>query len=827
MRNSRFFGDDHARCIAACRLATVVTLLAGGAASSMANGSEAEFAELVVYPPTATLHHAADYQSVVAVATRSDGVSVDVTDQVEWQLATEGDLAKLQVHQLRPHADGTGILKARMGHLTAQCDVTVVNCAATQPVSYRHDVIPVLVRAGCNSGACHGSSRGKDGFRLSLFGFDPAGDYQRLTREMSTRRINRALPDDSLLLVKATGGVPHTGGKLFEHDTVYYEKLRSWIKEGVPNDLDGAATVTSVEFYPPRAVLEGQGTTQRFVAIAHYSDGTTRDVTNLAVFSSNNDSVTKLDAGGMATAGMRGEAFVMARFDTHTVGSQVIVLPEGLEYAPATREPANYIDELVNAKLNDLRLNPSGTATDAEFLRRVTIDIVGMLPTQEEVAQFAADAAPDKRARKIDELLKRDDFSQVWGLKWAELLLVRTENNRVDYKPMFLYSQWLKEQMDQGVPLDQMVCNLLAASGGSFDMPQVNFYQIEPDTKKIAENVAQAFLGIRLQCAQCHNHPFDRWTMDDYYSFHGFFTQMSRKRGSDYREWIVYNRGAGESNHPVGGRVMPPKFLGRAQPDTKGRDRREVVAEWITSPDNPWFAASIANRVWAHFLGVGIVEPVDDFRVSNPPSNPELLDAIGGRLVEYQYDLRQLVRDVCNSNAYQRSAVANPSNQTDTVNFARAQPRRLSAETLLDCVCQVTAAPEKLPGLPLGSRAVEIADGRSSNYFLTTFGRARRDSVCACEVRSEPTLSQALHLLNGGTVHSKIRQGKVVRTLLDAGKTPAEVVDEIYLRCLARRPTAKEQQKLAAVIGDSKKPVAELEDVFWAVLNSREFLFNH
>ncbi len=795
--------------------------------TSIATAEEPEFVELAVYPPTAALHDAADYQSVVAVAKRADGVSVDVTDQVEWTLESADDVAASEGHTIRPQGDGHGVLKAKLGELFDQCDVTVTNSQAERAISYRHDVIPVLVRAGCNAGACHGSARGKDGFRLSLFGFDPAGDYQRLTREMSTRRINRALPDDSLLLVKAVGGVPHTGGKLFEHDTVYYEKLRTWIEEGVPNDLEGAATVASVDFYPPRVVLEGEGTTQRFVVIANYSDGSTRDVSNLAVFSSNNDTVAKLDADGLATAGMRGEAFVMARFDTHTVGSQVIVLPKGLGFSPTDDQPANYIDELVGAKLDDLRLEPSGTASDAEFLRRVTIDIVGLLPTPEEVAQFSADSSPDKRARKVDELLEREEFAKIWGLKWAELLLVRTENNRVDYKPMFLYSQWLKHQIDEEVPLDEMVRNLLSASGGSFDTPQVNFYQIEPDTKKIAENVAQAFLGIRLQCAQCHNHPFDRWTMDDYYSFHAFFTQISRKRGSDYREWIVFNRGVGESNHPVGGRQMAPKFLGGEQPETNGRDRREVVAEWITSPDNPWFAPSIANRVWAHFMGVGIVEPVDDFRVSNPPSNPALLDAIGSKLIDYKYDLRQLVRDICNSHAYQRSTVANASNETDTKNFARAQPRRLGAETLLDCVCQVTAALEKLPGLPLGARAVEIADGRSSNYFLTTFGRARRETVCACEVRGEPTLSQALHLLNGGTVHSKIGQGKLVPSMLEAGKTPTEVVDEIYLRCLARRPTTEEQSKIVAVLGDNEKPVAELEDVFWAVLNSREFLFNH
>ncbi|WP_442482827.1 DUF1549 and DUF1553 domain-containing protein [Aeoliella sp. SH292] len=788
---------------------------------------EAKFVELSVYPSTATLEHAHDYQSVVAVAKRDDGVSVDVTDKVEWQVESATGSATLDGFVLRPAANGQGVLKAKLGDLAAQCDVTVATIESVKPISYRHDVIPVLVRAGCNSGACHGSSRGKDGFRLSLFGFDPAGDYERLTREMSTRRINRALPDDSLLLVKAVGSVPHTGGKLFEHDTVYYDKLRDWIEAGVPNDLSGAPTVDRVEFFPPRVVLEGTGTQQRFVAIAHYSDGSTRDVTNLAVFSSNNDSVAKLDPSAVATTGMRGEAFVMARFDTHTVGSQVIVLPEGLEYEPSDTPPANYIDEMVNAKLGDLRIEPSERSTDAEFLRRVTIDTIGMLPTPSEVEQFAADTSPDKRAKKIDELLEREEFSQIWGMKWAELVLVRTDGNLVDYKAMFLYSEWLKEQMEAGVPLDQMFRELIGANGSAFEQPAVNFYLVEQDPNKLSENVAQSFLGIRMQCTQCHNHPFDRWTMNDYYGFSAFFSQIARKRGSDEREWFVFNRGSGESTHPVTGQAMPPKFLGGELPDTKKKDRREVVAEWVTSEENPWFAPSIANRVWAHYMGRGIVEPVDDFRVSNPASNPELLAAIGDHLIEYKYDLRQLVRDICNSNAYQRSTVANPSNETDTANFARAATRRMPAETLLDCVCQVTQSPEKLPGLPLGSRAVEIADGRASNYFLSTFGRAQRDSVCACEVHSEPTLSQALHLLNGGTVHDKIRNGKLVEQLLEAGNTPQQVVDEIYQRCLARKPTDEEREQLAAVLGENPKPVAELEDVFWAVLNSREFLFNH
>ena len=805
----------------------VATLLTVAAVTSVSQADEAEYLELAVYPATASLNHADDYQAVVAVAKRADGVSVDVTNQVEWQLDTAGDIVAFDQTTLHPLANGGGQLRAKLGDLHAECQVTVAGAELSKPVSYRHDVIPVLVRAGCNSGACHGSARGKDGFMLSLFGFDPKADYQRLTRELTTRRINRALPDDSLLLVKAVGGVPHTGGKLFDHDTVYYEKLRSWIAQGVPNDMEGAPTVESVEFYPPRIVLEGTGTTQQFVAIANYSDGTTRDVTNLAVFSSNNDSVAKLNPAGIATSGMRGEAFVMARFDTHTVGSQVIVLPAGLEYTRPETQPVNYIDQLVDSKLSDLRMLPSDTCTDAEFLRRVTIDTIGMLPTPDEVEQFAAETTPDKRARKIDELVSRDEFSQIWALKLSELVMVRSEVNRVDYKAMFLYSQWLKTQIADGVPLDQMVKDLLSASGSTFDTPQTNFYQVEPDTKKIAENVAQSFLGIRMQCAQCHNHPFDRWTMNDYYGFTAFFTQINRKRGSDYREWLVYDRGNGEINHPVTGQPVAPKFLGDLPPDTKGLDRREVIAEWITSDENPWFAPNFANRVWAHFMGVGVVEPVDDFRVSNPPSNPALLTALGDHLIEYRYDLRQLVRDICNSHAYQRSTETNESNQTDLRNFAYAQPRRMTAETLLDCVCQVTDNPEKLPGLPLGSRAVEIADGRSGTYFLTTFGRAKRESVCACEVRTEPTLSQALHMLNGNTVHSKVQQGNLVGKMLDAGQSVDEVVDQIYLRCLSRTPTEEERQQIAAIVAGNEKPKAELEDVFWAVLNSREFLFNH
>ena len=788
-----------------------------------------QFVDLAVYPEQVAINHAEDFQEMIAVATRADGVTLDVTKLANWQVTTESkssDAITFDSGQVTATVDGTARITVDFAGLHATAEVLASNIHQKKPVSYRHDVIPIFLRAGCNSGSCHGSSRGKDGFRLSLFGFDLAGDYHRLTQEQATRRLNLALPDESLLLLKATGAVPHTGGKLFDEESVYYRKLRTWIADGALNDLKGAPIVELLAIYPPNAAMGTAGQTQKLIAVATYSNGETRDVTDLVVFSSSNEVAAAIDSDGLVTSGQSGEAFLMARFDTHTVGSQVLVLATEQPFEPCEEAPANYIDELVNAKLRTLRIHPSPLCTDEEFLRRVTLDIVGLLPEREERAAFLGDESTSKRATKIDELLTRPEFAQLWAKKWAELLLVRTEINRVEYKPMFLYWQWLTEQIISGRPLDAMIRELLSATGSTFDTPATNFYQVDPDQKKVAENVAQAFLGIRIQCAQCHNHIFDRWTMDDYYSFTAFFSQIARKRSDDYREWMIYNSGSGEVRHPVAGGLMKPKFLGGAEPDLKGRDRRAVLADWIVSPENPYFAVSVANRIWAHFLGSGIVEPVDDIRVSNPPSNLALFNMLGEKLVDYKFDTRRLVRDICTSNTYQRSCEVNESNASDTANFARSQPRRILAEVLLDCLVQATGKPGKLPGLPPGARAVQIVDGRAGNYFLTTFGRARRDTVCACEAKTEPTLSQALHLLNGKNVHNKIAQGGLVKKWLAADKTTAEIIDEIYLRCLTRLPTDEERKRLVATLPE-KNPKGALQDIFWAVLNSREFLFNH
>ncbi|MFN3149076.1 DUF1549 and DUF1553 domain-containing protein [Bremerella sp.] len=786
--------------------------------------AETAIREINVYPKSIELLTSRDAQRYVVVATRDDDVTLDVTAQATASLASEGNV-KRDGNLILPVADGETTLKIEYAGHKVEIPVKVAQATEERPVSFHLDVMPVFMRAGCNTGSCHGAARGKDGFRLSLFGFDPAGDYFRTTREQATRRVNLADPPASLLLEKAIGSVPHTGGKLFEKDSDYYATVLRWLETGAKPDEGEVPRCDKIEIYPPKAVLEGEGAQQTFIVKAFYADGTTRDVTDLAVFMSNNDNSAPIDKNGLCTASKRGEAFVMARFDTHTVGSQVVVLPKELKYEKP-QIAGNYIDELVGSKLHKLRITPSEMCSDEEFLRRATVDITGMLPTEEEYNEFMADNSGEKRAKLVDRLLERKEFSEIWAMRWAELLMIKS-TNRVSDKSAFLYYSWLTEQISNDVPLDQMVRDLLSASGGTFSNPPTNYYEIETDTLKTAENVAQVFMGLRTQCAQCHNHPFDRWTMDDYYGFAAFFAQIGRKNTEDYRERIIYNRGGGDVRHLVGNKVMEPKFLGGVEPDMQGRDRREVLAEWLTAPENPYFASSVANRVWASFFGVGIVDPVDDVRVSNPASNPELYETLGNKLVEYNYDFKKLVRDICASKAYQRTTVPNDNNKTDTKNFAYAQVRRIPAEQLLDCISQATNHDEKFRGLPLGSRAVQIADGKTSNYFLTTFGRSERETVCSCEASTSPTLSQALHMLNGDATQNKIARGKLVETWVKEELTNDQIIDKIYIRCLARKPTTEEREKLTAVLKEEQNRQQGLEDVFWAVLNSREFMFNH
>ena len=698
------------------------------------------------------------------------------------------------------------------------------------PVSFRNDVMPVFMVAGCNSGSCHGSARGQDGFMLSLFGYDPDGDHFRITRQMPNRRINLAQPHESLLLLKTTGAVSHGGGEVIPRDSKHYRTLLNWIRAGAPNDPPDLPHPVKLEIEPKQMEMETPGGSQQMKAVATYSDGRVRDVTDLAVFQTSNDNSAAVSKQGLVTAKNRGEAFVTARFDTHTVGAQTIVVPKGVAYHWPDVPEYNYIDTLVNQKLRKLKILPSEPCDDATFLRRVYLDVVGVLPPPAKVEEFVSTQDPAKRQRLVDELLLRPEFVDLWVMRWAELLKIRSSDNVTDvsYKATLLYYDWLKERIAKNVPINEIVRELLGATGGTFINPATNYYQIEREPMKLAEDTAQVFVGMRLQCAQCHNHPFDRWTMDDYYGWTAFFSQVGRKRGEDPRETIIFNAGGGEVPQPVTKKPVPPTFLGGQRADIKGRDRRLVLADWLASDDNPYFARNLANLIWAHFFGIGIIEPVDDVRISNPPSNPELLDALTKKLVEYEFDFRKLVRDICLSRTYQLASVVNETNATDTRSFSHSSVRRIRAEVLIDCISQVTETPEKYRGLPIGARAVHIADGRTGNYFLKTFGRATRETVCSCEVKMEPNLSQALHLLNGATATKKIQDGSVVKRLLAEKRTPQQIIEELYLRCLSRKPTVKEMAALTQAVGQAgKQQEAALNDVFWALLNSKEFIFNH
>ncbi len=784
-----------------------------------------------ILPEQFSLETKRDWHHVIVFARFDDDTTRDVTSFAELKVANP-QLAKLEGDKLTPLADGATELLVSYNGQSAKAPIKVSDAAKHRPVSFKLDVMPVFMRSGCNVGGCHGSARGKDGFRISLFGFDPDGDYNRITRENPGRRVNLALPDESTIIEKSLGKVPHSGNQVFEEGSFYHQTMLEWITNGAPKDADNIPKVSGIELYPKQCLMEGRGEKQQITVRAKYSDGTDRDVTHLAVFTSNNDPAAAVTKGGVVKSGDRGEAFVLARFSTFSMVAQIIVIPDGLKYERPKLKEINYIDGLVNEKLHKLRIFPSALCSDQEYLRRTSLDIVGVLPGAQEVKKFVADANPMKREALVDTLLQRKEFTEMWVMKWAELLQMHSAENDQGayYKNVLLYYNWLADRIGNNIPINKIVEELLSSQGGTINTPAANYWQMERETLKINENVAQVFLGMRIQCAQCHNHPFDRWTMGDYYGFEAFFTQIGRKKTDDPRETIIFNSKEGEAKHPVTGAVVKPKFLGGAEPVIKpGEDRRVALARWVGAPDNPYFARNMANITWTHFFGIGIVDPVDDVRVSNPPSNPELLDALGRKLMEYNYDFRRLVKDICTSMTYQRTTIANESNEMDTRNYARAVVRRMRAEVLADAVSNVTNTPTKYQGLPLGAHAVQIADGTATNYFLTTFGRATRQTVCSCEVKMEPTLSQALHFINGEAAHTNIKRGKVVADLVNKEKLPdKEIIDELYLRSFGREPDPEELDFVLKKISESPDGrQAALEDFFWALLNSKEFYFNH
>jgi Protein of unknown function (DUF1549)/Protein of unknown function (DUF1553) len=766
---------------------------------------------LKVFPAKIALNGQGDRIGVVVQEVDAGGLTKDVTATAKFSLA-DASIATVSNAQLLPAKDGTTKLVVTSGNLTAEAEVVVSNASEKRSVGFRRDVMPIFMKHGCNNGSCHGAAKGKDGFMLSLFGYDPAGDFHRLTRAIVGRRVDLAVPEKSLLLEKVVGAVPHTGGKLFDTNHDDYKTLLAWLKAGAPEDPAGTPEPVGIELLPSKIVFPGGDRTQKTVVIAKYSDGTVRDVTRLALYLTNNEAIAAIDKTGAVKAGGRGAAFVFARFNKFTVGAEAIVLPTNDKFEWPNPKEANYIDTLVYDKLKKLHIAPSELANDEAFLRRVYLDLVGLPPSREEFDSFLADKNPGKRAKLIDALIERPEFADMWTMKWGELLRIRANNQNPQYgrdaKAMYTFAAWVKEQVTNNRPLNEFVADLLVGTGSNIKRPTANLYtssdRITPE--KTAEDIAQVFLGTRIQCAQCHNHPFDRWTMDDYYGFSAFFAGLNLKRGVEGREVIVTNNNNNNTvAHPVDGRRMKPKFLGG-----DGKDPRQALAGWLASTDNVAFSQTMANMIWAHFFGRGIVDPVDDVRISNPPSNKELLEAIGSKLAGYKFDMKSLVRDICNSRTYQLAASTNPTNELDETQFSHAYVRRLRAEVLLDSITRITGTEDRFPLSPPGTRAVQIHTGEVSTYFLTTFGRAPRETPCSCEVNKEANLSQALHLVNGDTITNKVAQGKLVQGLVtDGKKKPEAIIEELYVRTLARKPNEGETKRLMVIVnrelGDPKR----------------------
>ncbi|QDT64940.1 Bacterial Ig-like domain (group 2) [Calycomorphotria hydatis] len=711
-------------------------------------------------------------------------------------------------------------------------------------VSFRSDVMPVFFRAGCNSGTCHGSARGKDGFMLSLFGYDPKGDYHRVVNEMYGRRVNVAVPEKSLLLLKSIGGVAHTGGKLFDKDSEYYDTLYRWIAAGAPDDEGKIPETVDVQLSQERIVFEKTGEQVQLRVTAIADDGSSRDVTTLARFHSNNTSVATIDPDGKITTVGPGDTYVFARFSRFSVGAEVIILPpaEGFQWpSPSTN---NYIDELVFDRLEKLRIAPSDLCDDETFLRRVTLDLIGRPPTVDEYVAFAENSSPDKRSQKIDELIAKDDFADLWTSIWAEQLRVVGGNYApfgTHLRAANTYYEWIRTQLRNDRPLNEFVSEMITASGSNLINGPANLYtmmQHNPrfEPKSFAADFSQVFLGVQIQCAECHNHPFDRWTMDDYYGFVSFFVGMKRKPGVEPRERRIYfDTATPPARHIVDNRPMPAKTLGAVLPVEHDGDPRPELAQWLTSPDNELFSQNLANRIWAKMMGRGIVEPVDDVRVSNPPSNGPLLKALSEHLVASNFQLRSLVRDICNSRVYQLSNQPNTSNKLDTRQFSHSYLRRLRADVLMDSVVSVTGMERGFSWYPSETRAIDVyprTGGATSgpqfaDSFFNTFGSSSRQTICACEISKEPTLSQTLHLSVGDTIGPRLRASGRVKQIVDSSATVDEALEQLFILALSRRPTAEETHELRTMIGDQEKNVAYYEDILWGLLNSTEFAFNH
>lgn len=821
-------------------------------------------AALQVQPQTIRLAGRAAMQQIIVTGRYADGTERDLTSVCDLSVEA-ADLVQLaRGGFLRPRKNGTTNLIVRAGAQTVRVPVVITDLDKPVATSFRHEVIAALNVAGCNAGSCHGIPSGRGGFRLSLRGYNPAADYVELSRDTLGRRTNRLDPTASLIYLKALGRVAHEGGPRFNVDAVAAHTMRAWLEEGLPDDPPNLPALTRLEITPGPRVLSAPARWQQLAVTAHFADGSRRDVTRLTVFSSSDEGVARVDANGLVELRQTGEAAILCRYlDIIQCIRLTYVEPRPDFHWPAT-PPSNYVDQHVFAKLKLLNILPSELCTDQEFLRRVFLDLCGILPKPQEVQSFLADTRPHRRARLIDQLLERPEYADLWTYKWLDLLRCNRLNMQI--KGSHVYRQWLRGHIESNTAWSQVVRELLTASGSTFANPPANYYRgaydgksggaVVRDAQGLAETTAQLFFGIRLQCAQCHNHPFERWTQDDYFHMAAWFAQLKAKpdplqpgRGPQPYPWqlredaiVLYSARTGEVTQPRTGQVMAPKVMGMpARAIPPGKDRRDVLADLVTAPYNPYFARATVNRLWYHLLGKGIVDPPDDFRDSNPPANEALLDALAQDFVDHNFDMKHIIRTIANSRTYQLSAHGNETNQEDDKYFSHAlvQRKRLPAEVLLDAICAATNVPEKFTDTPVGTRTVQLPDGQviytggryaswDRHPFLKAFGQPAREVACECEREGDINLARVLEMKNGSFLQQKLQApDNRIGKLLARKLSDADILNELFLATLSRVPQTHEIQAALEVVAKAADKRAAWEAVQWALLNTNEFLLRH
>jgi hypothetical protein len=786
---------------------------------------------LTVVPERFTLRGRHAVQRVV-VMWEEGNRQRDVTDEVTWDIEHDA-VAALDGNQVLPRTDGAAQLTARWGSLSADSQVVVEQSQVELPVSFELHVQPIMAAQGCNTGPCHGKARGQNGFALSLLGFDSEFDFAALTREARGRRIALASPEQSLLLRKATAEVPHGGGVRFTSDSVDYATIYRWIASGAPRDIPEEPTLVGVSLFPAERLLQ-PGETQRILVTAYYSDGTEADVTGQTSFQSNEEAVVSVDSTGLLKAGpIPGEAAVMVRFMGQIATCRVAIpLPEETPaeyYAQLPRQ--NFIDDLVWQKLETLGITVSPPAEEHKFLRRVYLDLIGRIPTPDEVRAYLSDTGEDRRERLIDALLERPEYADFWANKWADLL--RPNPYRVGIKAVLNYDQWIRDSFRQNKPYDQFARELVTAQGSTFRHGASTLYRDRRSPDELATLISQLFLGIRLECAKCHQHPFEKWSQADFYSFAAYFARVGRKgtglsppiSGS---EEIIFTAPSGTVTHPLTGEVLPPRplFGAAREPADADEDPREALADWMTGPENHYFAQVAVNRVWADLMGRGLVDPIDDLRATNPATNEPLLEALAEDFRAGGFDLKHLLRTITNSYVYRLSSEPTDRNVSDTRNYSRYYRSRLRAEVLWDAVGDITGVETQFAAMPEGSRAMQLWTHRTASLFLDTFGRPDPNQDPPCERTSDTTVTQALHLMNSPEVHEKIthKSSRAVE-LAESARTEAEIVEEVYLWVYSRFPSDEETQGALSWFEQVGERRTATEDLIWALLNTPEFVF--